>query len=189
MPANFCLMCGHALEIRDISGAERQACPACGFVFWGHYSIGVGALVLKNDSLLLVRRSEDPGKGFWTNPGGYCEQDEPLEETIAREVKEETGIIARVRRIVAVRDRPHSIHNLYVVFAMDYLDGEPVPDLLEVDRAGFFTREEMESLPVAGLTKWLVEVAFSDRGEGLVSDESQFVSRAGNSLFRIPRTS
>ena len=187
MPANFCLTCGHALETREISGVKRRACPACDFVFWGHYSIGVGALVRKDDSLLLVRRSEEPGKGLWTNPGGYCEQTEPLEATVEREVREETGIVARAARIVAVRDYPRSIHNLYVVFAMDYVDGEPVPDGQEVDRAGFFTREQMASLHVAGLTKWLVEVAFAGSGgAGLIADESPFVSRAGNSLFRVP---
>lgn len=184
MPANFCLQCGTPLETREISDKDRRACPACDYVYWGDYSIGVGALVLKGDAMLLVRRSEEPGKGLWTNPGGYCEQTEPLEETIVREVREETGIEARVRRIVALRDRPHRIHNLYVVFAMDYVDGVATPDMQEVDRAGFFTRADMQSLHVAGLTKWLVKVAFDKSAEGLVADESPWVTAASNSLFR-----
>ncbi len=189
MPANFCLSCGHALDIREISGIGRRVCPACGFIFWGYYSMGVGAIVLKGDALLLVRRSEEPGKGYWTIPGGYCEQNEPIEVTVEREVREETGIIAHAARIVAIRDRPDSIHNLYVAFAMDYVDGDPVPDGVEVDRADFFTREQMASLRIAGLTKWLAEVAFSCENAGLTADESPFVSKTVNSLFRTARAS
>lgn len=187
MAAQFCERCGTKLQERLISDKERKACPACDFVYWGDYSIGVGALVMRDDRLLLVRRSEDPGKGLWTNPGGYCEQTEPLEQTVVREVKEETGVTARVRHIVALRDRAHVIHNLYVVFAMDYVDGEPTPDLVEVDQAGFFTRAEMAHMNVAGLTRWLVEVAYDKSQGGLAADRSPHVITEGNSLFRVEK--
>src|SRR5579884_918066 len=106
MAANFCLNCGHALETRDIGGTDRRACPACDFVFWGDYSIGVGALVVRDEKVLLIRRAQDPGKGFWTNPGGYCEQLEPISDTVVREVFEETGVTATVTGIAALRDQP-----------------------------------------------------------------------------------
>ncbi len=96
MGAHYCLTCGHQLEIRNIGGEERKACPECSYVFWGNYSIGVGALILKDEKMLLVRRSQEPGKGLWTNPGGYIEQHEPIEECIIREVYEETGIYSKV---------------------------------------------------------------------------------------------
>lgn len=72
------------METRDVDGTPRRACTQCSFVHWGNYSIGVGALVVKEDKVLLVRRAQDPGKGYWTNPGGYIEQLEPIEETIVR---------------------------------------------------------------------------------------------------------
>ncbi|WP_461176453.1 NUDIX domain-containing protein [Virgibacillus ainsalahensis] len=53
----------------------------------------------------LVRRRQEPGKGKWTNPGGYIEQHEPIENSIIREVHEETGITSKVNGIIAVRDR------------------------------------------------------------------------------------
>ena len=102
MGAHYCLTCGHQLEIRNIGGEERKACPECSYVFWGNYSIGVGALILKDEKMLLVRRSQEPGKGLWTNPGGYIEQHEPIEECIIREVYEETGITSKVNGIVAL---------------------------------------------------------------------------------------
>ncbi len=185
MEAKFCSSCGHELETRDIDGTLRKACTQCSFVHWGNYSIGVGALVVKDDKVLLVRRAQDPGKGYWTNPGGYIEQLEPIHETIRREVLEESGIEAIVRGIVALRDQPRSIHNLYVAFSMDYVSGEPVPDGFEVDAAGFYSLEEMETMNVASFTKWLVDVALRGKSDGLALDRDPVVPLEGYGLFRI----
>ena len=183
--AKFCIMCGHRLAAREVDGTVRLACPECPYVHWGNYSIGVGALVVKDGKVLLVRRAQNPGKGYWTNPGGYIEQTEPIRETIRREVLEECGVDASVRSIVAVRDQPRSIHNVYIAFSMDYVGGEPVPDGFEVDAAGFFSLEEMESMNVAEFTRWLVDVALHGQAPGLAAAETAFVSMQGYGLFRI----
>jgi ADP-ribose pyrophosphatase YjhB (NUDIX family) len=173
------------METRDIDGTTRLACSRCSFVYWGNYSIGVGALVVKDDKVLLVRRAQDPGKGYWTNPGGYIEQLEPITATIEREVLEESGIQAVVRNIVALRDQPRSIHNVYVAFSMDYVAGEPVPDGYEVDAAGFFSLQEMETMNVAGFTRWLVDVALHGKSAGLTADREPIVELPGYGLFRV----
>ncbi|WP_336745040.1 NUDIX hydrolase [Paenibacillus sp. y28] len=183
MAVNFCASCGHPMEAREMDGVERRVCTAadCGYVHWGHYSIGVGALVMKEDKLLLVRRAQEPGKGNWTNPGGYIEQLEPIEDTIVREVWEESGVRAQVKSIVALRDQPRGIHNVYIAFEMEYLDGDPVPDGVEVDAAGFFTLEDMQSMKVASFTKWLVDVAVQGKSKGLLPDKAP----AANGFFRV----
>ena len=186
MSANFCMKCGTALEIRDVDGTDRSACPSCDFVFWGNYSIGVGALVVKDGKILLVRRSHDPGKGYWTNPGGYIEQWETIEETIIREVEEESGIKAKVNNILALRDLPRGIHNLYVAFGMEYISGTPRPDGMESDDAGFYSVEEMKSMNVADFTKWLVQIALHGHTEGLIKDQNPIVPLKDHGLFRIP---
>ncbi|WP_261381598.1 NUDIX domain-containing protein [Paenibacillus cremeus] len=147
---------------------------------WGNYSIGVGALVLRDEKVLLVRRAIEPGKGNWTNPGGYIEQHEPIEETIVREVYEESGVRAKVREIVAVRDQPRDIHNVYIAFAMEYQEGDPVPDGVESDGAGFFSLEEMKEMKVAGFTQWLVNIALNQTGAGLKADKSPIVPVNGH---------
>lgn len=185
MEAKHCLLCGQMMIDRDLDGTMRRACPDCDYVHWGNYSVGVGALVKREGKLLLVRRAQNPGKGNWTNPGGYIEQLEPIADTVCREVMEETGVRAVVRSIVAVRDLPRAIHNLYIAFAMDYVDGEPVPDGVEVDAAGFFTPEEMESMNVAPFTRWLAEAAAgNEKGEGLRADTEPVVPLDGLGLFR-----
>jgi len=185
MTINYCLVCGHEMETRDIDGTDRRACTHCDYVHWGNYSIGVGALVVKEGKILLVRRAQEPGKGNWTNPGGYIEQFEPIARTIEREVLEEAGISARVRSVVAVRDLPRNVHNVYIAFAMEYMDGEPRPDGFEVDAAGFYSPEEMESMKVAPFTRWLVNIALNGNSEGLVMDEHPVVPLDNYGLFRI----
>ncbi|TWI59843.1 NUDIX domain-containing protein [Halalkalibacter nanhaiisediminis] len=187
MEAQYCLSCGTHLEIRNMGGEDRKACPSCSFVFWGNYSIGVGALIMKDHKILLVRRSQEPGKGLWTNPGGYIEQHEPIEKSIVREVFEETGVTAKVRGIVAAGDMPRNVHNVYLVFLMDYVEGEPKPDNVEVDGAGFYSIEEMESMNVAGLTRRLADIAFSSPSQGLIPDPNPVESLPGYGLYRIER--
>lgn len=141
---------------------------------------------MKEDKLLLVRRAQEPGKGYWTNPGGYIEQLEPIEETICREVLEEAGIRARVEKLVAVRDQPRAIHNVYLAFSMSYEEGEPCPDGVEVDAAGFFSQAEMAEMNVAPFTQWLADVAIHAREDaGLLVDKEPVVPLKGYGLFRV----
>ncbi|WNQ14201.1 NUDIX hydrolase [Paenibacillus aurantius] len=184
MEIKYCLSCGTGLAERDFDGTVRMACPACSFVHWGHYSVGVGALLKRDGKILLVRRAQEPGKGRWTNPGGYIEQHEPIHETIVREVLEETGVRAAVRSIIALRDQPRAVHNVYIAFEMEDLGGEPVPDGIEVDAAGFYSVEEIADMNVAGFTLWLIEAMEKARHEGLAVDVRDDASLQGNILFR-----
>jgi ADP-ribose pyrophosphatase YjhB (NUDIX family) len=185
MEVKFCVACGQTMADKDMDGIIRKACTSCSYVHWGNYSIGVGALVMKDDKLLLVRRAQEPGKGFWTNPGGYAEQSELIQDTIRREVLEESNIHAEVKGILALRDQPRAIHNLYIAFEMAYVDGEPIPDGQEVDDAGFFSFEEMESMNVAVFTRWLVDVVKKAKTEGLMIDQQATPPLNSYGLFRV----
>ena len=67
--------------------------------------VGVGAVVLDGDRVLLVKRGHEPLKGEWSLPGGVVELGETLETAIVREVREETGLEVDVGPIVDVLDR------------------------------------------------------------------------------------
>ena len=54
--------------------------------------MGVGALILQEGKLLLVKRGVEPGKGKWSIPGGVVELGERVQDAIIREVKEECGL-------------------------------------------------------------------------------------------------
>ncbi|MHB8513233.1 MAG: NUDIX hydrolase [Actinomycetota bacterium] len=65
----------------------------------------VGAIVLNEGSLLLVKRGREPARGFWTLPGGRVEIGETLREAIVREVREETGIEIEPDALIGIAER------------------------------------------------------------------------------------
>jgi mutator protein MutT len=67
--------------------------------------VGVGAVILDGDRVLLVKRGHAPLKGEWSLPGGMVELGETLEAALAREVAEETGIEVEIGPVVEVFDR------------------------------------------------------------------------------------
>lgn len=52
--------------------------------------VGVGAVIICNGRILLEKRKGEPGRGKWSIPGGLVELGESAEQTVIREVKEET---------------------------------------------------------------------------------------------------
>ena len=68
-------------------------------------TVGVGAFVIRDGGLLVVRRTYGPSKGLWTIPSGYVEPHDSVAQAVEREVREETAVAARAEAIVGVRNR------------------------------------------------------------------------------------
>jgi len=95
--------------------------------------VGIGVIVLKHDSVLLVRRGKPPNMGSWTLPGGAQEVGETAEEAARRELLEETGITvgplvfaAHVDNIRRDREGRVQFHNTILDFAGRWEAGDPV---------------------------------------------------------------
>lgn len=67
--------------------------------------VGVGAVIVDGDRVVLVRRGSEPLAGQWSLPGGAVETGETLEGCVAREMVEETGLHVEVGPVVEVFDR------------------------------------------------------------------------------------
>jgi len=69
-----------------------------------HPLVGVGAIILDANRVVLVRRGRPPALGQWSLPGGIVELGETMEEAIVREVEEEVGLRVEVSQLVSVLD-------------------------------------------------------------------------------------
>src|SRR6266851_4531172 len=67
--------------------------------------VGIGGVIIDQGRTLLIRRGGEPLRGEWSIPGGTLEIGESLEEGVARELLEETGIEVRVLELIEVFDR------------------------------------------------------------------------------------
>lgn len=120
--------------------------------------VGVGAVVISDGKVLLVKRGKDPGRGYWAIPGGGVELGESLAEAAEREIKEETGVIIRAREPVytfeVIQRGPEGhirFHYVIVDLVADYLTGEPCP-ADDAHDAGWFSPDEVQNIPVTQTT-------------------------------------
>jgi 8-oxo-dGTP diphosphatase len=67
--------------------------------------VGVGGVVIDSGRALLIRRASEPLRGEWSIPGGMLELGETLEQGVARELLEETGLQVRVLELIEVFER------------------------------------------------------------------------------------
>lgn len=87
----YCYSCG-----TELTSLPPTRCASCGVHHWNDAKPTGVALVENEGRLLLVRRGEEPWKGRWDFPGGFCDGAEHPIAAAEREVFEETGIRVRV---------------------------------------------------------------------------------------------
>ena len=86
----FCPHCGrsNSLQFTD----RKITCPECNFEFYINIAAAVAAIIFKEDQLLLVRRGREPRKGKLDFPGGFVDLNEPAEQALHREIREELNL-------------------------------------------------------------------------------------------------
>ena len=91
----------------------------------------VGAVVFKDDCVLLVKRKNPPAKGLWAIPGGKIKFGERLQTAAEREIFEETGLVVKAAEPVfsfdvIERDSEGNIKFHYVIIDLiaEYVNGE-----------------------------------------------------------------
>ena len=87
--------------------------------------IAVGAVVVDDGKLLMVRRAKEPGKGLWSVPGGRVEVGEYISDAVVREVKEETGMDVEVADLLGILELPGDPHYVILDHVATVVGGEP----------------------------------------------------------------
>jgi len=132
----------------------------------GNPRVAVGAVVFKDERVLLVRRGQAPAENQWAIPGGSVKLGETLQEAAEREILEETGVHVRAAKPIYTfdvieRDGEGKVRFHYVIvdLAAYYVAGDPCAgdDAIE---ARWVSAEEIRGLVVSSPTVKLLEVRF-----------------------------
>ena len=127
--------------------------------------VGVGVLLTRDNSLLLVKRKFDPDAGYWAIPGGHLDLGEKVEDAAEREAYEETGFIVKVSKLAGIIDKimcdnsgKVEYHYVLINYFVEQTNGDknqkPVPDTDALD-AKFVPYDELKNYT---LTDSLIEL-------------------------------
>ena len=127
--------------------------------------IGVGVMLTRDNSLLLVKRKFDPDAGYWAIPGGHLDLGERTENAAEREAYEETGFIVKVSKLAGIIDKimyddggKVEYHYVLINYFVEQTEGdsdqEPVPNSDALD-AKFVNFDDLKNYI---LTESLIEL-------------------------------
>ena len=124
--------------------------------------VGVGAVIVEQSRVLLIRRGQPPLLGEWSLPGGVLECGETLREAVVREAREETGLVIETGEMLGVYERvirggEGRVRYHYVM--IDFLCRPVGGDLNAGSDAAdvrWFTRDELPALNLADDTNDVV---------------------------------
>ena len=113
----FCPKCGS--EEFNVNNQQSKKCHNCGFVYYFNSSAAIVAVIENSkEEVLVARRAKDPAKGTLDLPGGFAEMNETIEETVRREILEETRLeIDSLKYIFSLPNR--YVYSDFEVHTMD----------------------------------------------------------------------
>jgi|SRR5579864_627524 len=127
--------------------------------------VGVGAIIVKNGSVVLVKRGHAPQLGEWSIPGGLVELGETVRQGAEREALEETSLVVRATELLGVFERlvPDDqkrirFHYVLVDFLCEVVSGE-LRASGDAAEARWFQPDELSGLPLPEDTAAVVRIA------------------------------
>ena len=132
--------------------------------------VGVGAVIIEDGRVLLVKRGHPPLAGEWSIPGGVLELGETLREAALREAREETCLTVETADLLGVYDRvlrDDDGHTIYHFVLVDFLCrriGGEAHAADDADEVRWFTPAEARGLPLAEDTAEVIRLGFEKAG-------------------------
>jgi 8-oxo-dGTP diphosphatase len=132
--------------------------------------VGVGAIIIENGRVVLVKRAHPPLQDQWSIPGGVLEVGELVREAAVREAREETGVVVEPVELLGVydrvlRDADGRVQYHYVL--IDFLCRRVAGDLAaagDAAEARWFLPEELPGLKLAEDTAEVIGKGFEKSG-------------------------
>jgi len=145
--SRFCGTCG--AENNEVSREAFRLCPSCGRLEFPRISPAVITIITDGENRILLARNRKFKSGVYSHIAGFNEAGETLEETVAREIREEVNI--EVGNIGYVKSQPWPFpHSLMIGYKARYLSGTIRPDGDEIEDAKWFTKDNLPALPGEG---------------------------------------
>jgi mutator protein MutT len=127
--------------------------------------VGVGAVIVEDGRVLVVKRATQPAIGQWSIPGGVVEVGETLRQAVVRETQEETGLLVEAGDMIGVFDNifrdPEGCAQYHYVL-VDFLCRRQGGELLaasDASAARWVSAEELEALQLVQNTENVIRKA------------------------------
>ena len=140
----YCGRCGGATVMR--TDERSRACPACSRTTYPPVTPAVMVLITDGDGRVLLARKRGWAPGRYSALAGFVEPGETLEDTVARETREEVGVEVTNLQYFGSQPWPFP-HLLMLAFTAQYAGGELRPDGVEIEEARWFDANELPRLP------------------------------------------
>ena len=138
----YCGICGAPMEWASVIS---KRCTQCGEELWPKLSTAIIVLVRKGEEALLVK-AKNFRRNYYGLVAGFVETGETLEECVAREVMEETGLTIANIRYFGSQPWPYPM-GLMIGFQADYVEGDIALRDGELREAAFFRRDNIPAIP------------------------------------------
>lgn len=152
--SRYCSRCGR--EQQWLSGEWGKSCGKCGTHHFPHIHPCVIVIIRRPGEILMTRKAEWP-EGRYSLVAGFLDLGECLEEAVAREVAEETGVQIENIRYIGSQSWPFP-SQLMTGFVADYVGGEIVIEEAELEDVRWFPVDDLPKLPPKrSISRYLID--------------------------------
>ena len=140
----YCPTCREKLIRSLVDNKRLLNCKRCGFVFWNNPKPVVSTLIEKGGEVLMLKRANEPFKGYWVLPGGFVDYDEEPDEAAIREVKEEIGVKVQIESVISayrIGNDPRGVH-IDIVY-VGRAEGTPKLDAKDFTEYRYFPPDKL----------------------------------------------
>lgn len=152
-----CGVCGGKMSYQPFYHDTVLKCESCGNITWPRVSNAIIVAVTNGDKLLLAH-NKNFAENKYSILAGFVDYGETLEATVEREIMEEVGL--KIKNIKYFGSQPWPFPNSYMIgFTAEYDSGEIKVDDVEIEKAGWFTKEEVKEIytPSISISTKLIE--------------------------------